>query len=393
LLKSYGVPLYVCLSLFIEFRERVYTAKIGEVFPDKCISAIGFSAVGKCLSVGFSDGTTSILDFESSDVLVCRSCPNTATIYVESPIVSFAWQRIKDGERISEVPNSLHKLASYFGGVNQIHRAGMAEYCDPNAAPATGGLDSVISLAATSPYANRRELLSLLSDFLHLSMTASGGVTCHVLGVFPLFQVAVAVPATVQCGLVSGSYMGAAALLLLHRHRHHPDIDAAARAGEGEGEVSTVTSVGFMQAVGGLQGHRWREQCGSLHLSLECNLSRLQDIITGCGRKWKEAGKVVLPKMMLMQTLLDTYELKMSPVEFCFTISMCGMWHPAAAVAFSQHWNDQGLLRLRASFEAASRSIVKLLQTAALPLATNCLLAARLVYACICVFVYLCVCA
>jgi hypothetical protein len=78
-----------------------------------------------------------------------------------------------------------------------------------------------------------------------------------------------------------------------------------------------------------------------------------------------------------MQTLLATYELQMTPIEFCYTISMCGLWHPAAATVFTQHWNDQGVQRLRATVDATSRSIVKMLQTKALPMATNCLLCAR----------------
>jgi hypothetical protein len=121
----------------------------------------------------------------------------------------------------------------------------------------------------------------------------------------------------------------------------------------------------------------WLEQAASLQTGVEAGLARLLDLVSGCGRKWKDALKVVLPKLGLLKGLLDTYQLSMSPLEFCYSISMCGLWHPAAATAFSQHWNEQGLMRLRVAVDSSSRSVIRQLQMRALPIATNALLAAR----------------
>jgi hypothetical protein len=104
---------------------------------------------------------------------------------------------------------------------------------------------------------------------------------------------------------------------------------------------------------------------------IESDLNRLNDMITGCGKKWKDACRVVIPKLSLLQSVLDGYELNMSPVQFMYTISHCGLWHPAAVASFSQHWNEQGLTRLRSAIDTASRYIIKLIHLRAVPIATN----------------------
>ena len=50
---------------------------------------------------------------------------------------------------------------------------------------------------------------------------------------------------------------------------------------------------------------------------------------------------------------------------------MCGAWHPAATAAFSQHWNEQGLTRLRSAVDLASKAAIKQLHLRAIPIATN----------------------
>ena len=241
-----------------------------------------------------------------------------------------------------------------FGGLNQIQRGGMAEYADPTASSLTASASDGISVALSSPVPARRELVLLLAGHLHLSLTTDGSVHGHVVGVFPLFRVQMFTTTNSSTNLISGGYAGASVL-----------------CSSAEGVVELPLTQQFSREV------KWLEQGASLHLCVESNLARLQELVLGCGRKWKDTCKVVLPKLSLLQTLLDTYELRMTPVEFLYSVSVCGLWHPAAATAFSQHWNDQGLQRLRAGVDATSRSVIKLLQTKALPMATNCLLAAR----------------
>ena len=331
-------------------RERVYFEKSEDAFEGKTISALSFSCIGKCLSVGFTDGTAVILDIETSDVLAARYNPDSPEF---GPVLSFAWQRICYDTNVD-----VENRTWLFGGLNQIQRGGMAEYSDPGASNLTANASDGISISLTSPVAARRELVVQLAGHIHLSLTADGSLHGHIIGVFPLFRMQL-FGTTVLHGnsLIAGSYAGPAVL-----------------CSSSQGVVHLPFNAPFIRDI------KWFEQGASLHLCIESNLARLQELIVSCGRKWKDTCKVILPKLSLLQSLLDTYELRMTPIEFCYSITLCGLWHPAAATAFSQHWNDQGLQRLRAGVDATSRSVIKLLQTKALPMATNCLLAARLVY-------------
>lgn len=326
------------------------------MFGDRTITAVAFSLVGKCLSLGFVDGSVALLDIETTDIISSKSFVDSETLLRGGYIQSMAWQKqhytVKDMHKIED-------RSWLFGGLNQIQRAGMSEYSDPSAAhTATDSL----SIALTSPSLVRRELVLLLSEHLLLSLTNRGFINCHIIGVFPLYRVSLQ---SVLCSLsltslvADSSINGASVLVGGMEHANRLLVNAL---------PSTPLLHHDMQ---------WLEQAASLHLCIELDLARLQEVLLGCGRKWKDSVKVVLPKLSLLQTLLDTYQMTMSPVEFCYTISLCGLWHPAAATAFSQHWNDQGIQRLRATVDSTGRSIIKLLQTKALPMATNCLLAAR----------------
>lgn len=104
------------------------------------------------------------------------------------------------------------------------------------------------------------------------------------------------------------------------------------------------------------------------------DFNKLHDIVMIGGKKWKEAVKPIIPKLSLLQGLLDSYQITMTPVEFMYTISICGLWHPASVTAFSQHWNEQGLCRLRSAVDTSSRTFIKQLHFRALPIATNIIL-------------------
>lgn len=123
--------------------------------------------------------------------------------------------------------------------------------------------------------------------------------------------------------------------------------------------------------------YRWLEHAASLYLMIQADFSKLQEMVTGHSRKWKDSTRVIIPKLSLLQTVLNGYQISMSPVQFMYTLVHCGMWHPAAQTAFSQHWNDQGISRLRSAVDATSHSIRKSLQMRATPIATNIALRCR----------------
>eukprot|EP01037_Dinobryon_pediforme_P018604 gene18604-18893_t len=108
--------------------------------------------------------------------------------------------------------------------------------------------------------------------------------------------------------------------------------------------------------------YKWLAQSGSTQLLIE---------------KWKDACKAILPKLSLLQGLLETYQVVMTPVQFLYTVSMCGLWHPIALNCFSQHWNDQGLARLKTAIDSASQAIITALQLRGVAYCTNIILASR----------------
>ena len=122
---------------------------------------------------------------------------------------------------------------------------------------------------------------------------------------------------------------------------------------------------------------RWLEHSASLHLMIHADFSKLHDMVISHSRKWKDSTRVIIPKLSLLQGVLDGYQMGMTPVQFMYTVAHCGLWHPAALTAFSQHWNDQGISRLRSAVEATSSSIRKSLQMRAIPIATNIALRCR----------------
>jgi hypothetical protein len=118
------------------------------------------------------------------------------------------------------------------------------------------------------------------------------------------------------------------------------------------------------------------------------------DIISSnLSKKWKECIKTLPPKLSLLSSLLTNgYEMNtalssssssiesestpstLSLIEFLHTITCCGLWHPAALTSFSQHWNDQGINRLKGSIDSTTKYIIRCLQFKLFPLLMNMIL-------------------
>jgi hypothetical protein len=113
------------------------------------------------------------------------------------------------------------------------------------------------------------------------------------------------------------------------------------------------------------------EHLASIQLLLNQYSKRIDEHVNNMSKKWKECIKTIPLKLSLLKTLIEGYQLNMSTVEFLHTVAVCGMWHPAASTSFSQHWNEQGITRLRSGIDATSRFIIRTLQLKVAPLATN----------------------
>ncbi|KAJ1409501.1 hypothetical protein B484DRAFT_403196 [Ochromonadaceae sp. CCMP2298] len=339
--------------------EPVFHQRCAEGLLGQAVSALSFSPGGKYLSVGCAEGGLFLLDIEAAQLLPARFAGGGAPLDA-GPVLALAWQGLASAAYAAagngQGSGGAADRSWVFGGLHQVERAGMQEQGDPNAAEASGGQAPQGELA----------LQLALSEQLQMALTTSGLLHCHVLGVFPLFRLQLQLARDMQL-------RGAELLLPSPDSLGSPSLLLACSAASAPAQQVWRLPLGVELRADFL----WLEQAASLQTGVEAGLARLLDLVAGCGRKWKDALKVVLPKLGLLQGLMDTYQLAMSPLEFCFSISLCGLWHPAAATAFSQHWNEQGLVRLRAAVDSSSRSVIRQLQMRALPIATNALLAAR----------------
>jgi hypothetical protein len=124
------------------------------------------------------------------------------------------------------------------------------------------------------------------------------------------------------------------------------------------------------------------ESCGRISVIVEemsYNLLKFCDDVKTFSRKWKDCTKVVQAKMQLLQSALEGYQLDMSPIEFMFSMASCGLWHPVATSAFPNHWNEQGINRLRSSIDSTLLGIIKFLSLSATPQIENICLSCRFV--------------
>lgn len=112
--------------------------------------------------------------------------------------------------------------------------------------------------------------------------------------------------------------------------------------------------------------HQRNQSVLSLHESycvllskISHDIDKMTQLVTNMDKKWKDIHKTMFAKLSLLQTLLTGYELNVSPLEFLYTVALCGKWHPASVTHFSSHWNDQGILRLRSDIDSTTKNMLK----------------------------------
>lgn len=108
-----------------------------------------------------------------------------------------------------------------------------------------------------------------------------------------------------------------------------------------------------------------------LEIRISTYINCVNELINVLSRKWKESIKLFTPKLNLLVDILNTYEMNLSPLEFFQTIASSGLWHPAALTSFSQHWNEQGLTRLRTNLDCITKYIIRNLELVILPIVQN----------------------
>ena len=126
-----------------------------------------------------------------------------------------------------------------------------------------------------------------------------------------------------------------------------------------------------------LTTYRWHQHKTRLLLQMQKDMSRIESIFLECGKKWRDAAKVIPVKLSLLVSTLKGYEMEYTPSQFFYTVVLFGQWHPAAQTTFASHWNEQGLQRLRSSISSAARDIEKRFRMSVIPILSNFLLNCR----------------
>lgn len=351
--------------------ERVLSKKGGELTSsgsDDTLSVLSFSLKGKLVAVGCSDGELLIFCLESMDSVSAFRGGGMIPSSKGSSILSLAWQA---GVTTTSPYSSSCYLPKSMGisGLNFATRTGMEEYLEPT-------------------FGEARESIAIESIFmaeegsLLLSLAKDGQLCAHVYGIFPLFSVNTCsigsfptfCPSSLFCPL---SIADGLSLQIL---KDSNSISAASVSAYDTSYVRPKEYHYFNLKCSDLcipRNYFWKHHTSTLFLVISSDLSRLLHMISSSSRKWTEASKVIVPKLSLLQGMLDTYQLKFTPIQFLYTVTQCGIWHPAGSTSFTQHWNEQGITRLRSAIDSTSKMIVKQLQLRAIPIATNIALRCR----------------
>ena len=210
-----------------------------------------------------------------------------------------------------------------------------------------------------------------------LSLSASKELSGFIFGIFPLFTIQMDIGYTLVKGFTSFSAVYVVSNESVTEQNNRNKFQNINVAENSSGHRVLKMNMDMLNCSS--CSFHWFEQTASLYLVIHSEFSKLQDLVVGFSRKWKDATRVILPKLSLLQGILDGYQISMTATQFMYTIAQCGLWHPAALTAFSQHWNEQGISRLRSAVDATSTSIRKSLQLRAVPIATNIALRCRCV--------------
>lgn len=105
--------------------------------------------------------------------------------------------------------------------------------------------------------------------------------------------------------------------------------------------------------------------------SIQSSLKSIDETTTSLNKRWKESTRVLPAKLLLLKALLHGYQYEGDVFDFFASVCLCGLWHPAAQATFSQHWNEQGLARLRSSLDSTTKYIIRTIQFKLLPFAIN----------------------
>ena len=339
---------------------------------------VSFCSSGRALGIGCSEGQVLVLDLESQVSLLSQS--RLHTNHDSTPILCVTWVFhdstnnndliLQQSDGGSSCQSHLRSQIWKYGGVNLADRIGMMDAAEAHAGGAFGESSEGITILAIT----RSTQSSVL-----LSMDASNHLNGYLFGIYHILSVncqpMLMQSSAARLEMIGGSYSITGFFLAGQRGHDRNDDTIAETSSSRSTRWVQKLSIPYLMCV--QCRFKGLEHIVNIHLAIQVDLAKLQDMVSNHGKKWKDATRVILPKLSLLQGVLDSYQLPMSPVQFMYVVAQCGLWHPAALSSFSQHWNDQGIARLRSTIDSTSNAIVRTLQLKAIPVATNVCLRCR----------------
>ncbi len=383
------------LTLFRTFSwEKVCIKSASEITTTTSRThTMTFSPSGKLLALGHESGEVSIVQIESGAVEQAHKFKADTNNGAESSVLRMEWNSTTSWGKFTKAAG--YDIDSY------SHLATIAEKVT---------LDAKADLDA-SELGEEDEHVSLFQstqDTALFVLQRNGLLTAYLCGTFPLFAITthlsgskmtscaenVLVPPFVSIcdgqGSVCVGHLAVPLALWI------PSPSQASTGGDCKIVPSTAPRLIYLEQllqqyqkqrdlqlgnicpnILGLVPNRQQVYVAATILKLKAQVAGMYTSILTCSRKWKEACKTVLPKLGLLQTVLDGYQIKMSPIKFLYTVCQAGPWHPAAVLALTQHYNEQGLNRLRSSIDSTTNFIIKILQSRIQSMATSVLLQCR----------------
>lgn len=314
------------------------------------VKIVKWNFTGNILGIAFENGNLGIVDIESAIFTPSRQGSSQKHRISDLNWTSFG----QPNEMMTLMASSLQQ-----GGMNLVKRCGLIEFPDSN---------NDASKASTSSSTNGTAIAESTDvPLLMLSISTEFHVLGHLFGVYPIFSIQLPSISSITMPSISGRFIKSTGQLFIR----HIDIN-----NNKQQEISRQKAIHVCYHCDYFNVNRFQQfqHQSKLILNVENILSKTYDAVLSFGKKWKEATKVILPKIQLLQGIIDGYQLELNPIEFMFTVAQCGLWHPSASASFPNHWNEQGINRLRSSIDNTLLSIIKYLTMTTIPLITNVIL-------------------
>ena len=270
--------------------ERVLSKSADDLVdaPNNVPTSLCFNHNGKVLGFGCDHGEVSVLCVETSESQSAHKVGSSSSSSSYG-VSSLVWLRTEDRKNQNFEDDGTCVAAWSGGGTDLAARAGMNEHNESG-------------LAESKDKCRLEALLTFAESSVLLALSTDRKLIAYAFGVFPTFSIDLGSLSLPSHSSLSLSSSGASYCLT-------SGISLCAVFTEPDGATSCSTLLLRSDALSSTKSY-WLEQSAKIFLIVLADLGRLHDMVSGLGKKWKEATRVVLGKLGLLQGALDSYELK-----------------------------------------------------------------------------------